>query len=560
MLWVILPKTFKIRGLFILILTIIGAVFEMLSIGLIVPALTLMINKNLDYDFMFFEELNFYLKSLSHETLLIYGIMGLLLVFLIKNFYLAIIYWKQFQYSFDLKANLSERIFQKYIYADYEFHIQNNSSHLIRNVAKEMQLFVQNVIIPIVRLLTEIIVISAIVFLLIFMEPIGAVFLFIFTLFAIFIFQFLTKSILQKWGERRQYHEGFLIQKIQEGLSGAKEAKILGREEGFIQQFSFHNLNLASNERKHMAMLNMPPLWLETVGVSGILLMVFLLLSNYKIPTEIIPTLGLFAAAGFKLMPSASRILNSIQSIRYSKSIIELVEREIKVFSKLKKDYYPIEFKNKISVKDVSYAYPNSEKRIIKNISFEINKGKSLGIIGESGSGKTTIINLILGILKPSSGSIFVDKIDIQNNLRGWQNNIGYVSQSFFLIDDSLKRNIAFGINENDIDMNLIDSSIKKSKLTKLIKSLKNGIETKIGERGINLSGGQMQRIAIARAIYHNPSILIFDEATSSLDSKTEHEIIKEIQQFKNKKTIIMISHNRTTLKFCDNILDLNSI
>jgi len=167
---------------------------------------------------------------------------------------------------------------------------------------------------------------------------------------------------------------------------------------------------------------------------------------------------------------------------------------------------------------------------------------------------------LILGILKPSSGSIFVDKIDIQNNLRGWQNNIGYVSQSFFLIDDSLKRNIAFGINENDIDMNLIDSSIKKSKLTKLIKSLKNGIETKIGERGINLSGGQMQRIAIARAIYHNPSILIFDEATSSLDSKTEHEIIKEIQQFKNKKTIIMISHNRTTLKFCDNILDLNSI
>ena len=306
------------------------------------------------------------------------------------------------------------------------------------------------------------------------------------------------------------------------------------------------------------ALSQLPRLWIEFIAIFGLCLMMFVVSYNGSDKSTLLPIISIFGAAGFRLIPSFNRILNSLQSYRFGLPVIDTLVRELHQDEHNSPmpsdDGLNFTFKEKIEVSGLTFIYHNTNKKILDNITFSIQIGQTIGIIGPSGSGKSTLIDIILGLLLPSVGSIKVDNLNITNSMRKWQNLIGYVPQSVFLCDDTLRRNIAFGIPDEDIDDVAVKLAIKYAQLDDYVNSLDLGVNTFVGERGIRISGGQRQRIGIARALYHNPPILVLDEATSSLDNDTERGVMDSIVALKGTKTIIIVAHRLTTVNHCNMI------
>lgn len=553
--WHILPHKFHKQTFVILTLTLIGTLLEAAGIGLVIPAIALMADPNIAENYPVLIPLFESLGNPSHAELVIYGVVVLLGAYVIKALYLAFLGWKQSQYIYDIKAHLSQNLFERYMRAPYEFHLQQNSGHLIRNITLEVEQLVGRVLIPGVMLVTELMVIAAIATLLFVIQPFGALVLYAVMGLAMYGFQRITRNNLKKWGVERQRHEGYRIQKAQEGLGGIKDVKLLGKESNFIYSYGQHTLNASIVEKKQYALSNIPRLWLETVGVLGLTLLVVVALQKTASPSDVIPIIGLFAAAAFRVLPSANRILNSVQSLRYSDAVISLILKEfVHKLNVASQEDPSFKFYQQIELRNVSYAYPNASSNSLSGVSFAIQKGESVGLIGTSGAGKSTLVDLLLGLIQPSTGGVFVDGININGSLRSWQNLIGYVQQSIFLTDDTMRRNIAFGLNDDEIDDNLVMQAIKAAQLDGFVQDLSEGINTFVGERGVRMSGGQRQRIGIARALYNNPPLIVFDEATSALDNETEAEVMKSIQSLKGTRTMIIIAHRLSTIKDCDKV------
>ena len=309
-------------------------------------------------------------------------------------------------------------------------------------------------------------------------------------------------------------------------------------------------------------MQQLPRIFLELVALVGLSLLLFIMLMrNFNI-NSIIPIVGVFAAAAFRIMPSVNRIIGQFQILRYGMPIINKIYKDITLINlddkNLNEDGNKILFNEKIQLNNIEYSYETRPKVVLSEVKFDIPIFSHVGIIGESGSGKTTLVNLILGLLKPQKGEIKVDGINIRSNLRSWQNQIGYVPQNIYLTDDTLKNNIALGLKNEDIDSSSINDSIKLAGLESLVASLPNGLETMVGERGVQISGGQLQRVGIARALYNKPKVLILDEATSSLDLDTEKKVMKEIENLKGSITLIIISHRLSAISICDKVIKID--
>lgn len=556
--WQILPQKFHKQTFIILALTLIGTILETAGIGLVIPAITLMADPNITENYSVLIPLFEAFGNPSHAELVIYGLLLLLVAYVIKALYLAFLGWKQSQYIYDIKAHLSQKLFEHYMRSSYEFHLQQNSGHLIRNITIEVEQLIGRVLIPGVLLVTELMVIAAIATLLFVIQPFGVLVLYAVMGVAMYGFQRITQNNLKKWGVERQRYEGYRIQKAQEGLGGIKDVKLLGKESNFIYSYGHHTLNASIVERKQHALSYLPRLWLETVGVLGLTLLVVLALQKTASPSGVIPIIGLFAAAAFRVLPSANRILNSIQSLRYSDAVISLILKEFELKQDVASQENPsFKFDQQVEFRNVNYAYPNTSSNSLSSVSFVIQKGESIGLIGASGAGKSTLVDVLLGLIKPSSGGVFVDGANINESMRSWQSLIGYVQQSIFLTDDTLRRNIAFGLNDDEIDDNLVMQAVKAAQLEEFVQDLSDGINTFLGERGVRLSGGQRQRIGIARALYHNPPLLVFDEATSALDNETEAEVMRSIQSLKGARTVIIIAHRLSTIKDCDKVFKL---
>jgi ATP-binding cassette, subfamily B, bacterial PglK len=556
--WQLLPKKFHRHTYFILALTLIGTVLETAGIGLVIPAIALMADPNITDKYPALTPIFKALGNPSHALLVIYGVSLLLSSYVIKALYLAFLSWKQSQYIYAIKAHLSQSLFEQYVRSPYEFHLQQNSGHLIRNITIEVEQLVIRVLIPGVLLVTEFLVIVAIAALLFFIQPAGALVLFSVMGLAMYGFQRVTQNHLIKWGTERQHHEGYRIQKAQEGLGGIKDVKLLGKESNFINTYGKHTLNASLVERKQYALSNIPRLWLETIGVLGLTLLVVVALENTGSPSDVIPIIGLFAAAAFRILPSANRILNSVQSLKYADAVIGLILKEFE----LKQDSSTFEgkaikFNHQLELRNVSYAYPKASGNSLNNITLSIQKGESVGLIGTSGAGKSTLVDVLLGLITSSSGEVLIDGQNINESMRSWQNLIGYVQQSIFLTDDTLRRNIAFGLNDDEIDDGLVNQAVQAAQLDQFVQDLPDGINTFVGERGVRLSGGQRQRIGIARALYHNPPVLVFDEATSALDNETEAEVMESIKSLKGSRTMIIIAHRLSTIEHCDKVFRL---
>ena len=539
---------------------IIGMVLETLGVGLVIPVIALIMDENLAKSYPRLQPALEFLGNPDQKTLIVGTMLSLVGIYLIKSVFLGFLAWRQSCFAFGLQASISQRLFSTYLRQPYIFHLQRNSATLINNATQEINLFTFGAILTGMGLLTESLVILGLVFLLLLVEPIGALVVAIILGGAGLSFFKFTKNKVASWGIARQKYDGLRLQHLQQGLGGAKDVKLLGREEDFLVQFKNHSEQSAHSGQRNTALAQLPRLWIELLAVIGLASIVIIMIEQGKSIDAIAPTLGLFTAAAFRLMPSVSRILGNIQSIRYGLATTNTLCSELKLNSSAP-NASPAIFApwQEITLRELCFTYPSANTPALDHLSLAIQRGETIGFVGPSGSGKSTLVDVVLGLLTPSAGTISVGDSDIQKNLRGWQNQIGYVPQSIYLTDDSLRRNVAFGLSDNKIDNAAVARAIRSAQLEDFVGTLPAGLETVVGERGIRLSGGQRQRIGIARALYHDPSVLVLDEATSALDTATEQGVMEAITALHGTKTILIVAHRLSTVKHCDRVYRLEA-
>jgi ABC-type bacteriocin/lantibiotic exporter with double-glycine peptidase domain len=539
---------------------VIGMVMETLGIGLIVPAIALFLDDNISDSYPSFRPFLKMMGDPDRQSLLGIGMFTLVIVYLVKTMYLAFLIVQQNRFNNRVQVNLSQRLFTLYLRQPYKFHLQRNSAQLIRNIANEVGYFLSTGLTSTMTLITEFLVLFGIVTLLLVIEPYGTIGIVVVVGASCIMFQRITKSRVVRWGAERQLHDGLRIQQVQQGLGGAKDVKLLGREKDFLDQYAIHNAKTAKACVNLSILQAMPRLWLELMTVIGLATIVLIMVSQGKDPAKVVSVLGLFAAAAFRLMPSVTKIMVAAQSVRFGDSAVKMLREELRLeIPAEQKKSEPWELVGQISIKDVSFSYPDSVIPAVANLSLEIHRGETVGIIGASGSGKSSLVDLILGLYFPESGKILIDDRDMLEDLRGWQSQLGYVPQAIFLTDDSLRRNIAFGLAADQIDERAVERAMRDARLDDFIHSLPHGLDTIVGERGVRLSGGQRQRIGIARALYHDPNVIILDEATSALDGETESEVMDAINALRGKKTVVIVAHRLSTLESCDRIFRLEA-
>lgn len=537
-------------------LMLVAMIFEMLGIGLVVPLLAVFIQPQLLYSNAWAASL---LETFGHpdqQTLLAAGLGSVFLVYLLKAAFLTFQCERQTRFINDVQVRLSLRLFSTYLRQPYSFHLQRNSAQLIRSTFSDVGHFTGKCLVPGMLISTELISFAGIGLLLFVANPVATLTVLAIVGILAALFFSKTKERILRWGKERMHHDGLRIQHLQQGLSGAKEIKLLGREELFIERFFEHSSAFERASRRESLMQQMPRFWIELFGVVGIVLLVAILVSQNRDVASIIPVLGLFGAAAFRLMPSMNRLVTAFQELRFGTAVLSALVEELALPQDppLKQRDISSRFTNSVRLERVSFRYEGSDRNALNDVSLEIKKHDTIGFLGPSGAGKSTLVDVVLGLLKPTSGRILVDDQDITENLRAWQSQIGYVQQTVYLTDDTLRRNVAFGLRDADIDDDAVRLALESAQLSAFIDGLPNGIETEVGERGVRLSGGQRQRIAIARALYHNPGLLVLDEATSALDTDTEREVMAAVNSLHGEKTILIIAHRLSTLSGCDRI------
>jgi ABC-type multidrug transport system fused ATPase/permease subunit len=557
--WKILGPTDRRLALKVFVGMLVGMLLEMLSIGAIIPALALFSDPEGASRPPFISDILKKLGNPSQEMLAVGGLLAILVLYGIKSLVLLRLVWQQARFLASTRQNISQRLFETYLMQPWTFHLQRNSSELIRNATTEITMFVQGSQGAMIAA-AEACVTTGIAVLLIWMEPLGALVTGITLALATWAMQVVLRRRIVRWGEKRQRAEGLRVQALQQGLGGAKEVKIFGRELEFLEHYRAAEQQASHAIQMQLFSAQIPRLWYELLAVGGIAALGIVLILQGSSPGTLISRLGLFAVAAFRLMPSLYRLVAALQTIRFLEPAVNMLSKELALPCS-DAEVNPgsrLSFKTRIYLHDVYYSYPLATKPAIRGLTMAINRGSAVGIVGASGAGKSTLIDLMLGLLEPDSGQICVDDRNIRNDLRAWQNSIGYVPQSIFLTDDTIRANVAFGVPSASIDDAAVNRALEAAQLADFLGGLPDGANSLVGERGIRLSGGQRQRIGIARALYWDPPILVLDEATSSLDSATESGVMDAVNRLHGTKTLIIIAHRLSTVSRCDEVFSLS--
>mgnify|MGYP001486217564 CR=1 FL=1 len=553
----IINKFDKKKIIFLGILIFMSMLLEVLSIGLIIPVLGVIENENFLKDIFSSSQ---FIHSLNHISQ-VYLIVALLcLTFFFKTIFGIFLNYNQNKYTTFLQAKISSLLMSQYLFMPYKNYFKRNSSELLRNVKDECGSLIFGVISPMLNLLIETLIILGITTLLVFqIGSISFLIIFFLSMFGLIYIKF-TKKIINRLGNERFLYDEKIIKKTNELFYNIRDIKIYYLQNYYLKNFSNVLNNYASVVKKFLTLQILPRLGIELLLV--LIFSIFLvLLTLQDVPfNKVVSTLALFAVASFRLMPSINRVITSQQVLRYHVPSVEEIFKEIQhnYYAQSDKEHLKIKFKKVIELKNINFRYSDN-KKILNNLSLKIYSKDKIGIIGDTGSGKSTIIDIISGLLTPQSGKIFIDSKITNFKKYNWGNGIGYVSQNTTLTDDTIKANIILGRNYNEENLKKLDEVLKNVHLNVFINSLKKKINTIVGDRGINLSGGQKQRIGLARALYDNPKILILDEAFSALDNKTEKKILNRILlQYKNM-TILNIAHKGSSLGYCDKIFVLKN-
>ncbi|MBW4548421.1 MAG: ABC transporter ATP-binding protein/permease [Symplocastrum torsivum CPER-KK1] len=566
----------KKTSLFLLIFTfLLTSVLEAVGIGLVGPFILLVTEPERIFSNFW---LNWAYKQIGINSISQFiSLLGLIIIviFCVKAYLYYLSQASIYKFSFTQKGKLCARLLHAYLTAPYIFHLNRNSAVIIKNIATETEKFCQDCIIPLLRLTASLTVVFILVLLLAKANLVLVVGLFGILLLAFFLY-YRAKEKIVRWGREGSEANAAMIQIINHGLGGLKETHIIGCQQYFEAQISKEAQRYATAASLFHTFQSLPRITVEAILITFLISFVAVSINFFEENTQnITAVLGVFAVASIRLIPSFSDVLRSVGQLQNNSYILDKlyldlkeIDEEIKIgnrldvapdsiksglFSKELK-LQPITFVDQVVLDKVTYRYPNVTENAINDISLTINKGQSIAFIGKSGAGKTTLVDVILGLLIPGSGDIQVDGVSIYNEVRSWQNLLGYIPQSIFLMDDTVEKNIAFGVPDNLIDSSKLNKAIKAAQLADVVDQLPDGIKTRVGERGIRLSGGQRQRIGIARALYHEREILVLDEATAALDNETESLVTEAIKSLAGTKTLIIIAHRLSTVEHCDQV------
>lgn len=546
----------KIRLIELTVIIFIGALFELLGVSAILPFINVVLDpasiQETSYLRFMYELFDF--KS-SNSFMAFLGIC-LIMIYIVKNVYIALMYDSQYRFTFRNQCRVSCRLLDSYLHEDYLFHVAHNSAELLRNTNSDVAIFFQ-VVLGVLQLATEVSVCILLIIFLLFTDV--AITIGVAALLAFFVagFMKLFRTKLKILGARSRDQQFKMNKWMLQAMGGIKEIKVMDSEDFFSSQYSEAYWAYAESQRKYSLLGILPRPVLEMFCITGLLTVVIIRLLSGVALDDFIPALSVFAIAAFRMLPSFNRITNNINIIMFNRTAVDKIYQDLKQAEehtalKESRGNEEMSFEKEISVEHVTFTYPQANSPVLEDASLVIPKNKSVAFIGPSGAGKTTLADLILGILEPQRGMIVVDRTDIQTAMGAWHEKIGYIPQSIYIMDDTLRNNVAFGIDEDDIDDDKIWRALDEAQLKEFVKTLEDGLNTNIGEGGMRLSGGQRQRIGIARALYNDPQILVLDEATSALDMDTETAVMEAIESFNGNKTLIIIAHRLSTVENCN--------
>lgn len=537
----------------------VGAVFEVVGVGAI-PAFVGVIS--MPERLLEVEPVRVVYDALgitSAQEMVIWAALGLIAIFVVKNLYLAFLAYVQARYNSGRRVAISTRLFRTYLQSPYTFHLQRNTAELLRNTNQDSGAVINLVMMPVMNMVMEFLVLVFVFVLLVVVEPVITLVVFgIFGTVTVLFYRF-TQTKISAYAKEEQLHRKLSVQAVNQGLGGFKDARVLGRESYFLGAYRESTWFQAEAERFRAVISALPRLFLETIAVAGMLGVSALLVAQDRPLESIIPTLTLLGVAVVRLMPSFQKITMSFSVLKWGGRALDAVYTDLAELEgreqEARQRYQstsPIAFESVIRVEGLSYQYPGQDDYALRDVSLTIPRHASVGFVGPSGSGKTTIADVLLGLLEPTAGRVLVDGVDTRERLASWQRKIGYIPQSIYLTDDTIRRNVAFGMDDEEIEDEAVWNVLGAAQLRELVESLPDGLDAMVGERGVRLSGGQRQRIGIARALYHNPEVLIMDEATSALDNQTERQFVEALERLQGSHTLIVIAHRLSTVRDCD--------
>lgn len=547
---------------FMLIKIVIGALFELLGVTAVLPFITLALSANTINKNEKLQALYNYLH-LSSPTVFLAVLAGILIgIYVIKNIYLVYMSHSIYKFTYFNQRKLANRLLKCYLDQPYSFFLEQNSAVLIQNIGTDVVQFYEIVLCS-MQLIVEVIVCILLTgYLFITDKSISIGVVIILIMFFLLFFKVIKKKIKIQGEIVRKNRQG-QTKWLMQSFGGIKETKIAQKESYFLKRFDEEYESFAKNHCSYQTLAYLPKPAMETVVIGALLFVVMIKLLRGVDSVYFVSTMSVFAVAAYRLLPSFNRISGYLSRIMFDKASIDAIYNDLKLVEKLEEknrkisEENDITFENEIKVNGLTFGYPGTEKEVLSNVNLVIPKNKSVAFIGPSGAGKTTLADIILGILYQQGGDIEVDGVKVIEDSAVWKKKLGYIPQSIFLIDDTIKRNIAYGVDDKDMDENRLLDVIEEAQLKEFIDSLPDGINTVIGERGVRLSGGQRQRIGIARALYNDPEILVLDEATSALDTETETAVMEAIDSLSGRKTLIIIAHRLSTIENCDIIYEV---
>lgn len=559
----IFTKREKQKIILLLIVILIGAFFEMIGVSMILPFANVIIEPDFTSKNQY---LNLFISKVgftSDKQLIIFLAILLIIIYLIKNMYLVFTNATQYQFIYKYQGRLASRLMNCYMEQPYLFHVEKNIAELQRNIQVDVSMFCA-ALLAILQFITEMCVCFTLAVFLLFSDAITTIGVTGVLMLAMLFFVKVLKKNISYFGQKTRETNKDIFKWMEQSFGGIKEVKVLNRETFFSGMFDQSYFDYVDNLLKYQIFSCIPKPFMETMCVVGLLFVIIFKVYLGENTEAFIPILVVFGAAAFRLLPSFNRMSANLTTILYNQNGIHAIYKDLKEAESLKvnKGSEAIseeEIKGNIEIKNLFFKYPKTEKFILENLNLIIPVKTSIALIGASGAGKTTLADLILGILTPQKGSIVVNGQDIFENLKSWHHRVGYIPQNIYLMDDTIKRNIAFGIPEEEISENQLERAIEEAQLKKFIDELESGVNTYVGEKGIKLSGGQRQRIGIARALYGNPEVLVLDEATSALDNETEAAVMDAINILQGNKTLIIVAHRLSTIKNCDSIYEIKT-
>lgn len=541
----------RFQGIGLVALMVVSMMLEMLGIGIVVPALSAMSSGLSGLSSPATQQWLAYLGNPSQNQIILGGLAVLLAIYVIKVAFLVFANWRQAAFVSRVHSRVAMQLFRRYLLQPWRYHLANNSTDLVQKLGETTGL--SSVCTAFLSLVAESLVLAGILSLLLWYEPVGAIAVGILMGGATWLLQSATQHRLQQWGTRYWRHVANANRVFAEGLQGAKDVKVLGREQSLIDRAAVHKSEQARLNARNTVFQQLPRLWFELIAVGGLCALTAVMVREGKSPQAMVPTLGLFAAAAFRMLPSANRVITGLQTLRFSSAVMNALYSDLQLPEiGLPDRCAPLPFRQAIRLEGIRFRYDKTPLYALDGVSMKIPHGASVGLIGGSGAGKSTLVDILLGLLAPTSGRVTVDGADIADNVRAWQSVVGYVPQSIFLSDDTIRANVAFGVPPDQIDDIAVARAIAAAQLDSVVSQLPDGTNTVLGERGMRLSGGQRQRIGVARALYHDPQVLVLDEATSALDSETESGVMAAVESLHGAKTLIIIAHRLTTVARCD--------